>query len=113
MIVELRRLGLGLRGQPLVELVRDTQPWLIGSLIVMALTGAALFSSEALKCYYNTSFWVKMTALPLAVTFTFVVRAVMSEERRIGPRWQKLVAVVSIGLWFTVAAAGRWIGFSS
>lgn len=113
LIVELRRLGLGLRGQPLVELVRDTQPWLIGSLIVMALTGAALFSSEALKCYYNTSFWVKMTALPLAVTFTFVVRAVMSEERRIGPRWQKLVAVVSIGLWFTVAAAGRWIGFSS
>jgi len=25
----------------------------------------------------------------------------------------RLIAAISLGLWFTVAAAGRWIGFSA
>jgi len=114
LIVDLRLLGFGLRRQEVSELARDAQPWLMGSLLVMVSTGTGLFLSEALKCYYNTSFWVKMTALPLALIFTFTIRrrVAMSEEGRIGPRLQKLVALVSIALWFCVAAAGRWIGFS-
>lgn len=114
LIVDLRLLGFGLHRHKVSQLARDTQPWLIGSLLVMVLTGTGLFLSEALKCYYNTSFWVKMTALPLALLFTFTIRrhVVMSEDGRIGPRGQKLVALVSIALWFCVAAAGRWIGFS-
>jgi hypothetical protein len=114
LVVDLRLLGLGLRGQPVRQLAQEAQPWLIGSLLVMIATGLPLFLSESIKCYYNQAFWVKMTALPLAVLFTFTVRrkVALADELRMGPRWRSLVALLSLALWFGVAAAGRWIGFS-
>ena len=72
--------------------------------------------SEALKCYFNTSFWVKMGALSAALLFTFLVRnpiARAPRRRYAAPELAtRAVALVSMSLWFTVAAAGRWIGFS-
>jgi hypothetical protein len=86
----------------------------VTSWVVMMLTGSALFVSEAVKCYYSTPFWVKMTSLLLATIFTFAVqqRVAKADETRVGPMWQRLVAVVSLVLWFGVGAGGRWIGFS-
>jgi hypothetical protein len=114
LIVDLRLFGSGLRNYPVRQVARDAQPWLIGALVVMISTGIPLFLSESIKCYYSDAFWVKMTTLPLAILFTFTVRrhVVMADETRVGPRSQKLVALASIALWFGVAAAGRWIGFS-
>jgi hypothetical protein len=114
LIVDLRLFGRGLRNCPVRQLARDAQPWLIGALVVMVSTGIALFLSESIKCYYNTAFWVKMTTLPVAILFTFTVRrrVTMSEDVRVATHWQKAVGLVSIALWFCVAAAGRWIGFS-
>jgi hypothetical protein len=114
LMLDLRLLGLGLRRQPIPEVAREAQPWLVGSLIVMLITGFALFSSEATKCYYSTPFWVKMTSLALAMAFTFTVRRRVSFEGdgRVRPIVLKLVALVSLTLWFGVGAGGRWIGFS-
>ena len=113
LVLDLRMLGTGLRNTPISQLARDVKPWLVGSVVVMLLTGTALFASEAIKCYYNTSFWVKITTLPFALLFTFTVRQRIAQvagmQTSAGTR---LVAVASIGMWFTVAAAGRWIGFS-
>jgi hypothetical protein len=114
LIVDLRLFGSGLRSCPVRQVARDAQPWLIGALVVMISTGIPLFLSESIKCYYSDAFWVKMTTLPLAILYTFTVRrrVAMADEARVGPRSQKLVALASIALWFGVAAAGRWIGFS-
>ena len=114
LVVDLRLLGLGLRRQPVAALARDAQPWLIGSILVMLASGVPLFLSESVKCYYSPAFWVKMTALPLAILFAFTVRrrVAMADEARARPLLNKLVAVVSLALWFTVGAGGRWIGFS-
>lgn len=114
LIVDLRLLGLGLRRQPVAQMARDAEPWLIGGLLVMLATGILLFTSESIKCYYNTAFWVKMTMLPLAMVFTATVRrrVAAADERRVGPVWGRLVGLFSLSLWFTVGAAGRWIGFS-
>jgi hypothetical protein len=114
LVVDLRLLGLGLRRQPVAQLASDAQRWLIASLVVMLTTGALLFSSEAVKCYYHEAFWVKMTSLLLAVVFTFTVRrrVAMADESRIRPAWSKLVALVSVILWSGVGVGGRWIGFS-
>ena len=61
---------------------------------------------------YMKAFWIKMAALALALLFTFAVRrrVVMADETRMSSIWNKLVAGVSLGLWGTVAVAGRWIG---
>ena len=115
LIVDLRLLGFGLRRQPIADVARDARPWLVGSLIVMLVTGAGLFLSEAMKCYGSTAFAVKMTCLALAIVFTFTVRTkvTMADEGRVRPPLLKLVALVSLALWFGVGASGRWIGFSA
>ena len=112
LVLDLRLLGVGLR-QPIREIARDVRPWMLGSLVVMLVTGMALFLSESIKCYYSQSFWVKITTLPVAIAFTLsdsrTGRDGRTATRHVRTR---LVALVSLGLWFTVAAAGRWIGFS-
>jgi hypothetical protein len=118
LLVDLRMLGLGLTRTSAAALARDARPWLVGAIAVMILTGVPLFLSEAVKCYYNTAFWVKMTTLPVALAFTFTVRPWAMQEMagdvsvRHTARRQALVGALSIALWVTVAAAGRWIGFS-
>lgn len=114
LVVDLRLLGLGLRRQPVAELASDAQPWVVAGIVVMLASGIPLFLSESVKCYYIPAFWVKMTALPLAILFAFTVRrrVALADAARPRPLLNKLVAAVSLALWFTVAAGGRWIGFS-
>jgi hypothetical protein len=114
LIVDLRLFGLLLRRHPVAQLARDAQPWQIGSLIVMVISGVLLFTSEAIKCYYHEAFWVKMTSLFLAIVFTFTIRrkVALADETRVGPVWSKVVALISVTLWSGVGIGGRWIGFS-
>jgi hypothetical protein len=114
LVVDMRLFGVGLRRQPVAQLARDAQPWLIGGLMVMLTTGILLFLSEAIKCYYSSAFAWKMTSLLLALIFTFTVRrkVALADEGRVGPLWSRLVAVVSVALWSGVGIGGRWIGFS-
>jgi hypothetical protein len=114
LVVDLRLLGWGLREQPVNKIARDAYPWFVGSLLVMLITGFGLFMSEATKCYYSTPFSVKMTSLLLAIIFSFTIRRKITraDEGRISPAVCKIVALVSLALWFGVGAGGRWIGFS-
>ena len=114
LIVDLRLLGFGLRTRPLEEVARDAQPWFIASWTVMIVTGLLLFTSEPQKLYYSTPFAIKMTCLMLATIFALTVRrkVTLAGEGRVSPIWMKLVALVSLALWFGVGAGGRWIGFS-
>ncbi len=117
LVVDLRLLGVGLTAQPIARLARYARPWLIGSLLLMVATGVPLFLSEAIKAYYNTSFWVKMCTLPVALAFTFLVRERVARREPAdandpGTAIHRVTGAVSLALWFTVAAAGRWIGFS-
>jgi hypothetical protein len=114
LVVDLRLFGFGLRRPPVAQLAADAQRWLIGSLAVMLPTGALLFTSEAIKCYYHEAFWVKMTCLALAILFTFTVRrkVAMSGSTQAGSLRSRLVALASLALWSGVGIGGRWIGFS-
>ncbi len=111
--VDLRMLGFGLRRQTISELAGYLRPWLVGAIVLMLVTGVLLFLSEAVKCYYSQSFLVKMITLPVALIYTFTVREHEARIGRLDPSARtRLAAAVSMLLWFTVAAAGRWIGFS-
>lgn len=114
LIVDLRLMGWGLKKTPLSRIARDAQPFLLGSLAVMIVSGVLLFTSEATKLYYHDAFWVKMTSLLLAIVFYFTVqrKVIFTEEKNLAPLWAKLVAIVSVVLWSGVGIGGRWIGFS-
>jgi hypothetical protein len=112
LVVDLRLLGLGLRTTPVAVLARSARPWLFGAIAAMLVTGVLLFLSESVKCYYNQAFWVKITTLPLALAFTVGVRQRVIGREGVTPLAERLTGAASLLLWFVVAAAGRWIGFS-
>jgi Family of unknown function (DUF6644) len=113
LMVDLRMLGAGLTGRPIAELSADARPWLLGALAMTGVTGLLLFSAEALKLYAIPAFWVKLTALPVALLYTFAVRERVARHPGLETGWRSRgVAAASLALWLAVAGAGRWIGFS-
>jgi hypothetical protein len=114
LVVDMRALKLGLRQRKVAELARETRPYMSLALVVLIISGIALFASEGTKCYYSYPFWVKMFALFAATIFTYTIRSrvVTADESRFSSGTRTAVALVSLALWFTVAASGRWIGFS-
>jgi hypothetical protein len=114
LLVDLRMLGFGLKNYSVPALAREARPFMIGAIATLIATGVPLFLAEAIKCYYSQAFWVKMTTLAIALVYTFTIRThvTRSESVRNTARRQMLAGALSIALWVTVAAAGRWIGFS-
>jgi len=114
LIVDLRLLGWTLRRQPVKQIARDAEPFLLGSLFMMLLTGYLLMASLAASKYYvNLAFQLKMIFLLLAIVFTFTVRRwlIYKDDAEINPAMAKIVAVVSVLLWSGVGIMGRGIGF--
>ncbi len=114
LIVDMRLVGLGLSGREVKEIAREARPYMNFALCMMVATGVPLFLSEPIKCYYSPAFWVKMWTLAFALMFTYTIRTRTTRMKFVHntTRRQMLVGALSMALWFTVAAAGRWIGFS-
>src|SRR5688572_9330784 len=63
LMVDLRLLGLGLTRQPLADVARDAQPWLIAGLVGIVLTGIPQTMERTTDQYETSTFWVKMYLL--------------------------------------------------
>jgi hypothetical protein len=112
LIVDLRLLGLILKGESARAISRDLSRLLIGSLVLMVLSGVALVSEEAGKCYYSPAFRWKMALLVTAVLFYFTLhrRALLHTDKGSPTLLCRVAAVVSLFLWLGVGVAGRAIG---
>ena len=113
LFMDLQMLGFVRRDTPVGKLSNELDPWVFSSLIIILLSGFLLFSSEAMKLYFNVPFQVKMIALLLAIVFHFTVHRwiVRADSVRSRPVWSRVTAVISIMLWLTVGFSGRAIGF--
>jgi hypothetical protein len=114
LLVDLRLLNLGLGQRPARELAREAQRFVWLGFGVLVVSGLMLFASEAVKCYFSYPFRIKMMSLVVATLFALTVRTrvAFADEGRYGSGTRAIVALISMALWFTVAASGRWIGFS-
>ncbi|MBV9768935.1 MAG: hypothetical protein JOZ32_05135 [Bryobacterales bacterium] len=111
-IVVLRQFGLVYKAQPISEVAGALRPWNRWSLAVMLTSGILLFFSEAMKCYGNTSFRVKMIFLFFALLFQFTVyNRMVKNEGKYARASGKVAAAIAVCLWFGVGLAGRSIGF--
>jgi hypothetical protein len=108
----LRQFGLILKGQPISEVAAALRPWNRWGLAVMLTSGILLFLSEAMKCYGNTSFRIKMLFLFAALLFQFTIyNRMVKNEGASAPLGGKIAAGIALCLWFGVGLAGRAIGF--
>ena len=114
LVGDLRLLNILLKDVPSELVIENTQKWFTIALAIVMTSGIFMSSAVAMKLYYNEMFWAKMTSLGLGITFAYVIRRPLLKFKHdtLNPWTIKLVAVTSISIWFTVAAAGRWIGFS-
>jgi hypothetical protein len=112
LIVDLRLLGAGVTRRSIREVARGAQPWMVGGFLTLVATGIPQLMSNATKEYFSEFFWYKMYALVAAVIFTFTMRhrVIMAEEGRVAPATGKIVGLVSLVLWSTVAITARLIG---
>ena len=110
LIMSLSILGWGLK-TPVAELYKSAHRYLNAAVIALLITGALLGVSEPVKLYGRQAFWVKMTALGVALLVTYFA---FNPLVRRGAQGFSLrcVTVVTIAAWLVVAMAGRWIGFS-
>jgi hypothetical protein len=115
LMVDLRLFGGGTSRQPLSQVASEARPWMIGALLVLVATGIPQMMSTALKQYYSPYFWFKMSALAVALLFTFTLKARFTtrDDERLSPWGGKIVGLVSIALWSGVAVPGRLIGLLS
>ena len=116
-VYDLRLLGWMLRRQRVSDLTRRLVPWAWAGFAVQVITGALLFSSEAVKVYGNPAFRVKMLLICLAGAHALiyhwtVYRNVATwDDTEAMPAGAKLAGFISILLWVGIVAAGRFIGF--
>jgi hypothetical protein len=112
-LIDLRLVGLGMRKESVSLLTRNLEPYMTWGLIAMLVSGFLLFSSEAMKCYANDGFRLKMELLLPAVLFQFTFfRSVTRQDdvkRSSTAGWA--ACVLSTALWMGVGVCGRAIGF--
>ena len=117
-MLDLRLLGQGMRTTPVSDLVERLLPWTRASFALMALSGALLIWTEAVKCYSSTSFRIKMALILLAGINILVFHR--GTYRTVGawdnaaelPARAKLAGFLSLLLWTGVLAAGRAVGYN-
>src|SRR5215471_10073257 len=106
LVVDMRLLGLGLKKTSVAQPAEDARPWMTGSLIVMLVSGIALYSSEATKCYQSPAFWIKMISLLLAMIFTYTITRRTAAGSRRSPAGRSERRRWRCGSWWPGAAAG-------
>ncbi len=113
LVTDLRLLGLVLRDTPATVVADNAHRLFRMALAVSVLSGIFMAAAIATRMYYNFFFWSKMTALATGVLFIFAIKRPLLARIDASRPWLiKLVALASLMIWFTVAATGRWIGFS-
>jgi hypothetical protein len=109
-IVDLRLLGLGMGRQTASELAADLDPWTWSGFAVMLITGALMFSPDAVSYRSNPSFQFKMACLSLALLFHFTIHRKVSSSVA-SPIAARLAGGLSLTLWTAVVGGGRMIAF--
>jgi Family of unknown function (DUF6644) len=117
-IVDLRLLGVASRDRAVGRLMVDVLPFTWGAFAVAAITGALMFSSDAVHYAHNFYFRGKLVLLALAGLNMAVFHLVgIGDVERWGaggptPVAARAAAVISLLVWIGVVTFGREIGFT-
>jgi hypothetical protein len=116
-LIDLRLLGVSAFERSIGGLMRQVLPitWIAFGCAV--LTGATLFSSEAVEYFHNIAFRLKFLMLTLValnvLIFHFLTcRGLRNWDDALStPAAARCAGATSLLLWIAVVGCGRWIGF--
>jgi hypothetical protein len=116
-LVDLRLLGLGLRHEPVSDVLQQILPWTWAGFALMFTTGVLLFCAEAVMVCQSISFRIKMGLILLAglnalIFHKTVYRAASSWElASVTPPRARLAGLLSLTFWIGIVGAGRAIAY--
>jgi hypothetical protein len=117
-VVDLRLLGWASVDRAVTRLTRQVLPCTWAAFTVALITGAALFSSNAVNYAHNFYFQGKMVLLFLAGINMLVFHLLTGRDigrwdtRSPPPLAARFAGAASLILWIGVVGFGRWIGFT-
>ena len=113
LVMNLKMLGLTMPRQSLGTLSKTLMPFVNWGVVIMLLSGYAMFSSGPMKYYANDGFKVKMVALILTLVFQYTIYAgfLKKEDGQRSGGAGAVFALLNFFGWFMIGAAGRAIGF--
>jgi hypothetical protein len=117
-VLDLRLLGLALRGVPVTALTNRLLPWTRVAFAVMVVTGMMLFYATPITYYHSLFFRVKLLLLVVAGINIFWFHS--RTERGIAawdgidrpPRAARIAATVPLLAWSGVIVCGRLIAYN-
>jgi hypothetical protein len=117
-LVDLRIFRLFERDEPLREVTRRFLPPIWPVLLILLLTGSLLIIGEPRRSLVNTTFYLKMALLLVAILLTATLqRMVLASpgvfENRSRQMAGRALATVSILVWCGILFAGRWIAYTA
>lgn len=112
-LVDLRLVGLVQTNRDPAGLLRQWLPFTWAGFVVAALTGTTMIFANPQGYFSNVFFQGKLVLLVLAglnmAVFHFVGSPRLATPGALAPR---LSGAISLVLWTTIIAFGRWIGFT-
>jgi hypothetical protein len=117
-LVDLRLWRLLNRDLPLPEVARRFLPTIWPVLLVLLITGSLLIIGEPRRSLLNSTFYLKMALLVVAIVFTAWLQWTLSSspnfwDKNRGRRMAgQLAATLSIVVWCGILFAGRWIAYT-
>jgi hypothetical protein len=117
-LVNLRIWRLLQREQPLPEVAQRFLPTIWPVLLILLVTGSLLIVAEPRRSLLNSTFYLKMALLAVAITLTAgLQRSIASspnfrDEDRGRDIAGRFAAALSILVWCGILFAGRWIAYT-
>jgi len=117
-LVDLRLWRLLNRDLPLPDVARRFLPTIWPVLLVLLITGSLLIIGEPRRSLLNSTFYLKMALLAVAIVFTAWLQWTLSSspnfwDKNRGRRMAgRLAATLSIVVWCGILFAGRWIAYT-
>ena len=117
-LVDLRIWRLLERDIPLAQIARRFLPPIWPVLLILLVTGSLLIVGEPRRSLLNSTFYLKMALLAVAIMLTAGLQRSISSSpnswdkdrgRRLAARF---AAIASIALWCGILFAGRWIAYT-
>jgi hypothetical protein len=117
-LVDLRIWRLLQRDVPLPEVARRFLPAIWPVLLVLLISGGLLIIGEPRRSLVNSTFYLKMALLAVAILLTAGLQRLMASSPNL---WDKelrrrmmgrLAATLSIVVWCGILFAGRWIAYT-
>lgn len=110
-LISLHLVGLAFKNQPITEIAREATKLVWIGLTLTALSGTLMFIATPKLYFYNPAFQLKMVLFFIAVVVQLALFRRAAVQTAPSPAFARASVGISLAAWFSVAMAGRMIGF--